>query len=466
MNNIYDVIIIGSGVGGLVCGCYLSQAGLKVLVIEKNEELGGYCRSFTKDGFTFNTCIRGFVGCKRGGLFDKILTDLSLKEKIQILRPEVYDEIQFFDKSIAIHNNIDRTISEIIEAFPSESMAIKRFWSLLTKEDLFSEFYKYKNYTFQQFIDEYFVDRKLKFFLSALRIDSGEIPSKTSALADLMLIRGNVLDGGYFPKGGMSALPDLFAKSLIDHGGEILSGTLVTKILINKERAVGVQLASGKELKSRVVVSNSDARYTYNVLLKDARIKKNVLKKINSMIPATALFVVYVAVATSLRRFLRCRCAAVWNFSGSIGDGIVCTLPSVVDTDLAPVNSDSVTMYYGMPFKDQEYWVRNKDRIVELFMSRFFRVFPVKEYIKFFSCSTPIDQHKDTLNYRASSRGWAPTIKQITGSFPTHQTPVKNVFFVGHWVTSLSGNGGVTFVAQAGKKVAKLITNNWCDINK
>ena len=94
----YDVIIIGAGIGGLVCGCYLSRKGAKVLVIEKNSEVGGYCRSFTKNGFTFNSYIRGFVGAKKGGIFNRILVDLGLENKLKLLRPEVYDEIQFAGK--------------------------------------------------------------------------------------------------------------------------------------------------------------------------------------------------------------------------------------------------------------------------------------------------------------------------------------------------------------------------------
>ena len=39
----YDVIIIGAGIGGLVCGCYLAKAGMKVLIVEKNAKPGGYC---------------------------------------------------------------------------------------------------------------------------------------------------------------------------------------------------------------------------------------------------------------------------------------------------------------------------------------------------------------------------------------------------------------------------------------
>jgi flavin-dependent dehydrogenase len=48
-----DVIIVGAGMAGLTCGCLLAKKGLKVLIIEKNQKVGGCCTSFQKDGFSF-----------------------------------------------------------------------------------------------------------------------------------------------------------------------------------------------------------------------------------------------------------------------------------------------------------------------------------------------------------------------------------------------------------------------------
>ncbi|HDY75934.1 MAG TPA: NAD(P)/FAD-dependent oxidoreductase, partial [Candidatus Marinimicrobia bacterium] len=52
--NTYDAVIIGAGIGGLVCGCYLAKAGMKVLIAEQHSKPGGYCTSFRRKGFTFD----------------------------------------------------------------------------------------------------------------------------------------------------------------------------------------------------------------------------------------------------------------------------------------------------------------------------------------------------------------------------------------------------------------------------
>ena len=71
-NKQYDVIIIGAGIGGLVCGCYLAKAGMKVLIVEKNDRVGGYCSFIEKDNYKFNlsTCMLG--GFRESGILNKI----------------------------------------------------------------------------------------------------------------------------------------------------------------------------------------------------------------------------------------------------------------------------------------------------------------------------------------------------------------------------------------------------------
>jgi len=454
--NEYDAIIIGSGIGGLTCGCYLAKAGLKALILEKEKTVGGYCRSFTKNGFTFNSYVRGVVGVGPGGALDKILIDLGLKNNIHFLRPEVYDEIQFLGRSIAIYNNFGKTVSEILESFPNHATAIKKFFSLVAETNLITEFYKYKNKSFQDLIDEYFDDKEIKFFLSILRIDSGLHPSETSALADLMLIRGNFIDGGYFPKGGMQVFSDSLEQCFCQNGGTVIKNAFVNKIIVDGHKAKGVTLATGEVFNSKVVISNSDATFTYNQLLSGANIKRRYINMLNRMKPSSSVFISHFAISESLRSHLRNECCAIWNFEDKIEDGIVCMLPSIADRNLSPSNNESITVYYGMPYNDHAYWKKNKQNILRIFQKRLFRIFPsAKGKILFSKSFTPIDIEKETMNRFGASRGWAPSINKQDGFLFSSTTPVENVFMVGHWNVALFGNGGVTFAAQAGRKVAK-----------
>ena len=65
--DIYDAVIIGAGVSGLVCGCYLAKAGMKVLIAEQHFKPGGYCTSFKRKGFTFDAAAHSFGSYREGG---------------------------------------------------------------------------------------------------------------------------------------------------------------------------------------------------------------------------------------------------------------------------------------------------------------------------------------------------------------------------------------------------------------
>ncbi|MDI6891166.1 MAG: FAD-dependent oxidoreductase [Thermodesulfovibrionales bacterium] len=89
----YDAIIIGAGISGLVCGCYLAKAGMKVLIVEKNAKPGGYCTSFTKGGFHFDACVHSLGSLREGGNLRIILKELGLEERLKIKRYDPSDII-------------------------------------------------------------------------------------------------------------------------------------------------------------------------------------------------------------------------------------------------------------------------------------------------------------------------------------------------------------------------------------
>src|SRR3989304_10187554 len=91
--NSYDAIIIGAGIGGLVCGCYLAKAGMKVLIVEQHYQPGGYCTSFKRKGFVFDAAAHSFGSCREGGNMRMILESLDLYQKLKIKKLDHSDII-------------------------------------------------------------------------------------------------------------------------------------------------------------------------------------------------------------------------------------------------------------------------------------------------------------------------------------------------------------------------------------
>lgn len=84
MDNSYDVIIIGSGIGGLTAGNYLAQAGYSTLIIEQNPRPGGCATSFARGGFRFDAGVHWIAQCGEGGIIHQILRDLGLESHILV----------------------------------------------------------------------------------------------------------------------------------------------------------------------------------------------------------------------------------------------------------------------------------------------------------------------------------------------------------------------------------------------
>ncbi len=150
----YDVIIIGAGISGLVCGCYLAKAGLKTLIVEKNAKPGGYCTSFTRKGFHFDACVHALCSLRREGLLRKILTELGVIDRMKFLRNNPSDIIITPDFKINIFHEVDRTIEEFQRYFPEERGQIDKFFKYIASTDFF---FNIKLKTFDKLLNSFFI---------------------------------------------------------------------------------------------------------------------------------------------------------------------------------------------------------------------------------------------------------------------------------------------------------------------
>src|SRR4030066_115744 len=131
----YDAVIIGAGICGLVCGCYLAKAGMKVLIVEKNAKPGGYCTSFKRGGFQFDACVHSLGSLREGGNIRTILKELHIETRLEIKRHDPSDIIITPDFKIHFWNDLDKTIQEFQDNFPEEAKNIKEFFYFINASE-------------------------------------------------------------------------------------------------------------------------------------------------------------------------------------------------------------------------------------------------------------------------------------------------------------------------------------------
>jgi phytoene dehydrogenase-like protein len=301
--NGYDAIVVGAGHNGLVNACYLARAGLKVLVLERNEYVGGAAVSRRLyDGFTYSNC--SYV-CSL--LRTEIIRALELPQYgLQIIPYEggctmmrngehlaLYDNHDALRREIARHSRRD---AEAYERYVRDMLRHCRFIKpLLLREppdptsfrprDIeellflgrhFSHLGEARMYDTLRFwtmscadmLDEYFESEIVKAHLAGSGIIGTALGPRSPGTAYVLLhhymgsIDGTVGAWG-FARGGMGAITQALAASLAASGGTIRTAAPVEQILVRGGRASGVVLEGGEEIAARIVVSNLDVRRTF-----------------------------------------------------------------------------------------------------------------------------------------------------------------------------------------------------------
>ncbi|MEO1231995.1 MAG: NAD(P)/FAD-dependent oxidoreductase, partial [Myxococcota bacterium] len=286
MSNHYDVIVIGSGIGGLVAALSCAQKGRSVLVLEAGKQFGGYTNPFARKRFHFDPGIHYIGECQPGGSFRRLLDRLGLEHiEFKQLDPNGFDHYVFPDYSVKNCVGLERFRDRLAADFPSERKGLDAFFQLLFDadfsikasrrrpgaQDIFQllarapRVLRWSRSSLGQCLDHYFRDPRLKAALAGPVGDLGLPPSRLSAIMHFGLLC-HYAEGAFFPAGGSGRLRDGFVDALRTHGAELKRNQRVQRILHHEGRAVGVQTYDGQEYTAPRIISNAQATTTYDMV--------------------------------------------------------------------------------------------------------------------------------------------------------------------------------------------------------
>jgi phytoene dehydrogenase-like protein len=318
----HDIIIIGGGHNGLVAACYLAKAGLKTLVLERREIVGG--AAVTEEIHPDFRCST--LAHSAAPFFSQIAKDLDLaRHGLEIITPEARTLGLAPDgRSICIYNETAQTIREIekvsakdAKSYPEFERSFRRIgrmlaplltmappaiehpspgelWNLgklghafrgLGKKDAY-RLLRWGPMAVADLVAEWFETETLRAAVAARGI-FGAFAGPWSAGTSTGLLWQAAMDGhaiapAAFVRGGMGGLSQALAKAALNAGAELRTGTDVERIEATEERASKVILRTGEEISARAIVSNADPRTTFQNLVDPVDLDPNFLLKIRN----------------------------------------------------------------------------------------------------------------------------------------------------------------------------------------
>jgi phytoene dehydrogenase-like protein len=315
-----DVVVIGSGAGGLTAAVALARAGKKVLVVEQHYLPGGWCHSFNLDKHRFSPGVHYIGETYPGGRMRAILDGLDVRDiSFLELNPDGFDHVQVGSDKFDICKGRARLAERLADRFPRERKGIHAYLSAVERigdelgalfeirpRDLWRLPFRARTAlrwalsSTRSLVNSHVTDPLLRAILVAQSGDHGLPPSQAPALLHASVVH-HYFGGGFYPKGGGGSIPRAFIRSLRRAGGDIKVRTEVTQILLEGRRAIGVRLADGTEVRADIVVSNADPQVTYGKLLPRAALSRKLVRRLARTRWSTSSLSLFFATDMDLR---------------------------------------------------------------------------------------------------------------------------------------------------------------------
>ncbi len=463
----YDVIVLGAGVAGLICGTFLAKSGKKVLIIEQHSIPGGYCTSFKRKGFIFDAAVHHIGGCGKWSVVGRCLKELDIN--IKFLQLDPMDSINFPSFSVDIPAEIDDYVDLLKKRFPSESeklsMFFKEFIGLYRatfSTERHKMLIKYQDLTYKEMLDSFFTDEQLKMVLSAQWGYIGSPPHEVSAIGMCQMLVNYLKDGAYFPVGGTQNFADAITQKFIDYGGHIVLSSRVKKLLTENNITKGVTTEKGDKIAADIFVSNIDPRQTFFCLMEGNAVDDAYLRKIETMKESVSFFLLYLGLDNriDLESLKRGFYHTSNSTSFSDNDWFYISVPTDVDSSLAPDNKQIISVVASLRdnYDDIDDRVAYKDKMKKYTISYLENFVPdIQDHIEVIDAATPKTLHRYTNNSKGAAYGWAVTVDHPWSNRLQHTTPFENLFLAGHWTNP---GPGICAVVSSGWRVANMILNN------
>jgi phytoene dehydrogenase-like protein len=482
----YDVIIIGSGLGGLTAGALLAHAGKEVLVLEQHYTIGGCAHSFRRGEYYFDVAIHLVGGCEKGGEVYSIYERLGLLDQIEFMEINPMYRLLLGEYDYEIPANLDQLAKQLGTWFPEDERAIretiteiKRFGEMILKNDfqkdpqLMKRFMEVGRMSFAKYLEGRFAHPHTSLILSSLHPYVGTPINRMSSLF-MMVTMMSYHGGAFYPRGGSQKMGQVLKEYIESKGGRVKTRSRVEKIIYDGNTVQGVIDHKGNTYHATKIVSNADIRTTLFDLLGEESLPKPYKHALERMIPSFSAVILYGVVKEDEihhRNFphelfilpdkvLDTNDKYLYDPMNPETDPffLICC-PSTIEPALSPEGHSVISL---MSFCDPVHIERiraekGKSFIHENYLSLIEKKLPgiTDKFIQQ-EFATPKTIEKFTMNTNGSIFGWMKSNDQIWPSNIGPQTPFNGLYLAGHWTQMTHGAFGAM---RSGRMTADYILN-------
>ncbi|CAL2089723.1 all-trans-retinol 13,14-reductase [Tenacibaculum sp. 190524A05c] len=512
----YDTIVIGSGMGGLATAAILAKEGQKVLVLERHYTPGGFTHIFKRKGYEWDVGIHYIGDVQReNSILKKIFDYVSNDQLNWEDMGEVYDRIIIGDKQYDFVKGVKNFKAKMISYFPEEEKAINTYIKLVfeavkTSKNYYisktispllntliggflkKPFYKYSDKTTYEVLKSLTNNEELIKVLTGQYGDYG-LPPKQSSFSMHASVARHYFGGGSFPVGGSSQIVNTISPVISDAGGTILTNAEVDEVIVKGNKAVGVKMLDGKEIFARNIVSNAGIITTYTKLLPQSTVQKHKLfDNLQKVKPSVAHVSLYIGLDGSPEE-LEIPKTNYWIYPDKIDHDtcvenylkdlsqpfpvVYLSFPSAKDPDWSNryPGKSSIDIITLIPYETFEKWSdtswkkrgdeyeKIKEEIAQRLLAELYKQLPqVEGKVSYYELSTPLTT-KHFVNYQKGEiYGLDHSPERYRQPFLKPKTPIKNFYLTGQDIVT-AGIGGALFsgvlsaIAVTGKNILKKI---------
>ena len=484
MKKKYDVVIIGSGLGGLVSSIILAKEGYSVCVLEKNNQFGGNLQTFVRDKTIFDTGIHYIGGLDKGqNLYNYfkyigIMDDLKFKK----MDEDAYDVISFDDDDVEYPHaqGYENFVKQLVKYFPEEEENLKAYCNKLVETCDSFPLYNLQNMgeaynseilsiNAKQYIDEITQNEKLRAVLAGSNFLYAGIEEKSPFYVHALSVNSYMQSSWRCINGGSQITKQLI-KQLKKYGGETYKYKEVTGFGFEENELVSAKMKNGEEVFGDIFISNIELKTTLKMIGED-KFRKSFYSRVQNLENVGSAFSLYLVFKPESFKYMNHN---YYHFKDSsrVWKTMECTKESWPEGYMASMNvsgkqdewAESMTLITFMDFEEVKQWEHThnttaeesdrgeeyrkfKEEKTEQFLKEVEKKFPgIRDCIKSVHTSTPLSYRDYIGGQNGNLYGYVKDSNNPMKTFISAKTKLKNLYLTGQSI-NMHGVLGVTIGA-------------------